>query len=151
MTTFIRRTGQALLASLTLALSCAASAAQFVEYDNYEIHYNAFNSSFVKPEIAQQNNLVRGKRRALVNVSVLKKQDDGSLKAVNALVSGKATNLISQEQQMKFSKIDEGKAIYYIGSFGFTDAQVMRIALDVQPDPNKPAYTISFEQKFYMD
>ncbi|MCV6588725.1 MAG: DUF4426 domain-containing protein [Marinobacterium sp.] len=150
MTTLRKRLCQSLAATL-LCLGSGIQAAQFVEFDNYEIHYNAFNSSFVKPEIAQQNNLVRGKRRALVNVSVLQKQSDGTLKAVNALVSGSATNLIGQEQQMKFNKIDEGKAIYYIGSFGFTDAQVMRIGLDVQPDPNKPAYTINFEQKFYTD
>jgi len=150
MRSLITRTGLWLAAAL-FSLSGTVQAAQFVEFDNYEIHYNAFNSSFVKPEIAQQNGLVRGKRRALVNVSVLQKQDDGSLKAVNALVSGVATNLISQQQHMKFNKIDEGKAIYYIGSFGFTDSQVMRIALDVQPDPNRPAYTINFEQKFYTD
>lgn len=150
MTNLMKRLAQTLAVTL-FCLGSSAQAAQFVEYDDYEIHYNAFNSSFVKPEIAQQNNLVRGKRRALVNVSVLKKQPDGSVKAVNALVSGKATNLISQEQQMQFVKIDEGKAIYYIGSFGFTDSQVMRIALDVQPDPNRPAYTINFEQKFYTD
>jgi len=150
MRRMMTRIGQ-LMAAVLFCLGSSVQAAQFVEYDDYEIHYNAFNSSFVKPEIAQQNNLVRGKRRALVNVSVLKKQADGSLKAVNALVSGKATNLISQVQQMSFNKIDEGKAIYYIGSFGFTDSQIMRIALNVQPDPAKPAYTINFEQKFYTD
>ena len=151
MTKMMIRFGQGLLASLICLFSLGAGAAQFVEYDDYKIHYNAFNSSFIKPDIAQANGLVRGKRRALVNVSVLEKQDDGSKKAVNALVSGEATNLISQKQQMTFVRIDEGRAVYYIGSFGFTDDQVMRIGLTVQPDPNQPAYEIKFEQKFFTD
>ena len=151
MTKMMIRFGQGLLDSLICLFSLGAGAAQFVEYDDYEIHYNAFNSSFIKPDIAQANGLVRGKRRALVNVSVLEKQDDGSKKAVNALVSGEATNLISQKQQMTFVRIDEGRAVYYIGSFGFTDDQVMRIGLTVQPDPNQPAYEIKFEQKFFTD
>lgn len=143
------------LAGLALAslmfLAGHVQAEQFVEYGDYEIHYNAFNSSFVRPEIAKAAGILRGKRRALVNVSVLKKDDNGRLKPVVAHVSGEAVNLISQRQEMTFKKIDEGNAIYYIGSFGFTDDQVIRISLQVQPDPNKPAIAIKLEQKFFTD
>ncbi|MGB0466443.1 MAG: DUF4426 domain-containing protein [Pontibacterium sp.] len=138
----------ALSAGLTLS---SAQAEQFVAFDNYEIHYNAFNSRFVTPKVAQANGLQRSKRQAMVNVSVLKVEPDGQKKAVAAFVSGTASNLLQQTQTLAFKKIDEGKAIYYIGQFGFSDDMMVRIDLQVQPDPNKAAYTLKLEQRFYAD
>ncbi|MBA4503655.1 DUF4426 domain-containing protein [Marinobacterium marinum] len=140
-----------LLAVAALAFSPLSWAEQAISDGVYEIHYNAFNSSFITPEVAQQNGLMRSKYRALVNVSVLKLQDDGSKQAVTAIVSGQAANLIGQAQQLEFKKIDEGKALYYIGGFRFTEDEQLKISLSVQPDPNKPAYNIEFDQRFYVD
>jgi len=147
--TLLRR----LLSTAVLALLVAlpAQAAQFIAYGDYEIHYNAFNSSFVEPDVAKTYGLKRGKRRAMLNVSVLKKDGDGKMKPISALVSGSAANLLDQRQEMEFIKIDEGNAIYYIGQFGFSDDMVMRLQVQVQPDPNKPAYNLQFEQRFYTD
>jgi len=140
-----------LLLSVTLLFSTAALAEQMVADGRYEIHYNAFNSSFITPEVAQLNNITRSKYRALVNVSVLRLEGDGSKTPVTAIVNGKAANLLGQAQQMEFQKIDEGNALYYIGSFRFTEEERLKISLNVQPDPNQPAYSIEFEQTFYVD
>ncbi len=139
-----------LLLGAALLLSPQALADQFVAYGDYEIHYNAFNSSFLQPDIAQEYGLQRGKRRAMVNVSVLKREGDEK-KPVSALVRGQASNLLEQTQEMEFKKVDEGQAIYYIGAFGFSDDMQMRISLSIQPDPNQPAYDLQFVQKFYAD
>lgn len=140
-----------LLAVAALVFSPVALAEQSISDGRYEIHYNAFNSSFITPEVAQQNGLVRSKYRALVNVSVLEVQQDGSKKATTAIVSGQASNLLNQVQQLEFKKIDEGNALYYIGGFRFTEDEQLKITLSVQPDPNSPAYDIEFEQRFYVD
>eukprot|EP01155_Anaeramoeba_flamelloides_P025041 Anaeramoba_flamelloidesa812115_32.p3 GENE.a812115_32~~a812115_32.p3 ORF type:complete len:151 (+),score=22.98 a812115_32:176-628(+) len=140
-----------LLAVAALVFSPLTLAEQMMSDGHYEIHYNAFNSSFITPEVAQQNGLIRSKYRALVNVSVLEIQDDGSKKAATAIVSGQAANLIGQAQQLEFKKIDEGNALYYIGGFRFTEDEQLKITLSVQPDPNKPAYNIEFDQRFYVD
>ncbi|GAA0697804.1 DUF4426 domain-containing protein [Marinobacterium maritimum] len=140
-----------LLAVAALVFSPVTLAEQMMSDGQYEIHYNAFNSSFITPEVAQQNNLVRSKYRALVNVSVLEIGEDGSKKATTAIVSGQAANLIGQAQQLEFKKIDEGNALYYIGGFRFTEDEQLKITLSVQPDPNKPAYSIEFDQRFYVD
>lgn len=139
-----------LAVGFSLLLSHTASAGQFVTYDNYEIHYNAFNSTFIQPDIAQAIGFQRSKRKALINVSVLK-VEEGKKTPVGAFVSGKATSLIQTSQTLQFKKVDEGDAIYYLSDFGFTDDQVLRFKLDVQPDPNKPAYSVQFEQRFYED
>lgn len=137
------------ISSLAL-LSQPLLAEQYVAYGDYEIHYIAFNSTFVEPDVAKSVGIQRSKRQALVNVSVLKVTDDGK-KPVTATVKGTATNLIPQTQEIRFKKVDEGDAIYYLGQFGHMDNQVIRLSLDVQPDPNQPAYTIKFEQKFYEE
>ncbi|WP_286236653.1 DUF4426 domain-containing protein [Neptuniibacter halophilus] len=139
----------ALIAAVSL-LSQPLLAEQLVAHGEYEIHYNAFNSTFIQPDVAQKVGISRSKRKALVNVSVLKVNGDQKT-AVSAVVTGKATNLIQQSQEIRFNKVDEGDAIYYLGEFGFTDDQVIRLALEVQPDPNQPAFNVAFEQKFYEE
>ena len=133
-----------------LVVSLASYAEQFVTYDNYEIHYNAFNSTFITPDVAKATGFSRSKRKALVNVSVLKVEGDKRT-PVGAFVTGEVSSLIQTKQDLRFKKIDEGDAIYYLSDFGFTDDQVLRFEIQVQPDPNTPAYGIQFEQRFYAD
>ncbi|WP_271272702.1 DUF4426 domain-containing protein [Aliamphritea hakodatensis] len=126
-------------------------AEQKVTQGKYEVHYNAFNSTFLQPNVAQSYGIQRGKTRGLLNVSVLEKQADGSTKPVVAVVNGKATNLTSQEQALKFRQIRETNALYYIAEYAFTDDQVLRFNLQVQADPESAATNIKFEQRFYAD
>ena len=139
----------ALLFSFTLVNS--AQAEQSLTQNGYEVHYNAFNSGFLTPEVAQANGLTRSKVMALLNVSVLKIEDDGTKRPVNALVSGEAKNLIGQIKTISFKKIDEGDAIYYLGSFRFSDEEMLNFDLDVQPDPNQSPISVRFSQTFYED
>ncbi|MCP8686241.1 DUF4426 domain-containing protein [Marinobacterium sedimentorum] len=150
LTPTVRHAVQGLLAGLALSASLA-QADQFVAYGDYEVHYNAFNSTFVEPQVAQSYGLTRSKTLALINVSVLQKASDGSKTPVTAIVKGSASNLIGQSSDISFKKIEETGALYYIGGLPFSNEQLMRIVLDVQPDPNQPAYSIQLEQTFYAE
>lgn len=136
---------------LLLLTTQVAVAEQSIETDRYVIHYNAFNSSIVAPEVAQKHNLQRSRYTAMLNVAVFKKQDDGTQQAVSAILSGDVANLMQQSQQVSFTPIKEDKALYYIGSFTFVNEEVMHLVINVQPDPNQPATTIRFVQKFYTE
>lgn len=140
-----------LLTMLAATFAYPAMAEQMVSHGDYMIHYNAFNSSFLQPEVASAYGIQRSKTKGLLNVSVLQKQADGSTKPVSAVIEGEVANLIAQKQTLSFSKVEETNALYYIGDFGFTDDQVLRFTLKVQPNPNQPAYDINFEQRFYVD
>jgi hypothetical protein len=145
---------QKLLTLILLVASTAftgAQAEQSLTQNGYEVHYNAFNSGFLTPEVAQANGLTRSKVKALLNVSVLKLENDGSKRPVNALVSGEARNLIGQIKRISFKKIDEGDAIYYLGEFRFSDEELLNFDLEVQPDPNQSAIKVRFSQTFYED
>ena len=128
----------------------SAQAEQFKVFDSYEVHYNAFNSSFLPPEVASAYDLKRGKYRALMNIAVLR-AEDGDKASVRATVSGTMKNLIGQMQKLNFTEIREGEAVYYIASFRFTDDEVLMFDVNVQPDPNTPAYSMKFKQHFYAD
>ncbi|MGY8868967.1 MAG: DUF4426 domain-containing protein [Pseudomonadales bacterium] len=136
---------------LLLLVSPAALAEQSIETDRYIIHYNAFNSSIVAPEVAQRHNLLRSRYTAMLNIAVFEKQKDGSKQAVKAVLSGNVANLIQQTQQISFTPIKEDKALYYIGSFNFGNEEIMHVTIDVQPDPNQAATKIRFDQKFYTE
>ncbi|HSG02807.1 MAG TPA: DUF4426 domain-containing protein [Marinobacterium sp.] len=140
-----------------LVLLCAAlltsltQAEQSLTKNGYEIHYNAFNSSFITPEVAQKNGLTRSKVLALLNVSVLKVDANGGKTPVTAIISGEARNLLQQIKPLEFTKIDEGNAIYYLSSFRFSDEELLNFVLKVQPDPNMSPIEVRFSQTFYED
>ena len=141
----------ALLLWASLALPHLAFAEQLATFGPYQVHYNAFNSRFIPPEVAQVNGLIRSKNIGYINVSVLKTSDDASPVAITAKVSGTAKDLAGRSQTLSFKTIDEGEAIYYLGQFGFTNNTQLRFTLLVQPDANQPADVITFEQTFFLD
>src|SRR5210317_1710479 len=142
---------RALLLLCVALVAPLSQAEQSLTQNGYEVHYNAFNSGFLTPEVAQANGLTRSKVMALLNVSVLKIGDDGSKKPVNALVSGEAKNLLQQVKTLSFKKIDEGDAIYYLSSFRFSDEELLNFDLEIQPDPNQSPIKVRFSQTFYED
>lgn len=136
---------------LLLLTTQVALAEQSIETERYVIHYNAFNSSIVAPEVAKTHNLQRSRYTAMLNVAVFEKQEDGTQKAVPAILSAQVANLMQQSQDVTFTLIKEDKALYYIGSFRFGNEEVMHLVINVQPDPNQAATTIRFDQKFYTE
>ena len=138
-------------ALLSLPFTGSLHAEQMFSDEHYEIHYNAFNSTLIPAEVASRHGLTRSGNRGLINIAVLEKQPDGSTSPANALVTGSARNLVQQVQNIEFQEITEADAIYSIGSFQFTNEDLLTIQLDVQPDPERPAYQIEFQQTFYVD
>lgn len=138
------------LAALLLC-TLPALAEQKIERGNYIVHYNAFNSTMVAPEVAQQHQLARSRFTAMLNVAVFEKLSDGTVKAVTADLSAQAKNLLQQHQDIQFTPIKEGDALYYIGTFTFANEEVKHLSIQVQPQAKIPAIKINFDQKFYTD
>lgn len=72
---------------MSLCLSLPALAEQKQSYGDLDVHYSAFNSGFLQPEIAAATGLVRSKTQGVVNVAVLKAGTASSAK-----VSGTVKN-----------------------------------------------------------
>ena len=136
-----------MLALFTIA--APAKAAQFEQVGDYQIHYNTFTTGFLQPEVAQAYGIVRSRYQAMINISVLKKQADGSYKPVEALVTGDVANLAGQSVNLAFRTIREPNAVYQITTFNFTEDEPTRFRLKVRFDPNIEPYDLSFIRRFY--
>jgi hypothetical protein len=130
---------------IALCLSLPALAERKLSFGDLDVHYIAFNSSFLQPDIAAANGLVRSKTLGVVNISVLK-----AGKASNASVSGAVTDLVGRSQPLSFKQVTEGDAIYYLAQFPFTQREMLRFTLTVRA-ADGVAHSVDFNQEFFPD
>ena len=130
---------------MSLCLSLPALAEQKQSYGDLDVHYSAFNSGFLQPEIAAATDLVRSKSQGVVNVAVLKAGT-----ASSAQVSGTVKNLLGQSTALSFKEVKEGKAIYYLAQFPFEQRETLRFTLNVTAADGVP-HSFDFNQEFFPD
>lgn len=143
-----------LRSAFLLLLSVAATnaaAEQFRDFGTYRVHYNAFNSTIIAPEIAQAYGLDRSRFRGILNVTVQRKDGQSPWPAAQARVEATATNLAGRVRRIDMQEIQEGEAIYYIGEFPVTDRETMEFEIQVRPQGSNQSYPISFRQQFFID
>lgn len=128
-------------------VSFASLAEQKFVKNDWDIHYIAFPSSFLEPEVAKQYGLTRSKYQAVINISVL--DNTNKDKAQRAYVSGKAKNLLGQNTQLSFKQIEEGEAIYYLAQLQYYDNQPVEISIDIQQ--GNRTEKIKFKKTFYVE
>lgn len=130
---------------MSLCLSLPALAEQKQSYGDLDVHYSAFNSGFLQPEVAAATGLVRSKTQGVVNVAVLKAGTASSAK-----VSGAVKNLLGQSTALSFKEVKEGKAIYYLAQFPFEQRETLRFTLNVTAADGVP-HSFDFNQEFFPD
>lgn len=136
---------------LAWLLAVGAQAQQYERVGNYQIHYSAINTSFLTPEVAAAYDIQRSQVMALLNVSVLEEQEDGTTRPANAWVSGRVGNLAGQTQNLAFRTVRDGEAIYHLATFRIQEDEPMRFELEVGYDRNADPARVGFMQRFYID
>lgn len=140
------------LAGILLMLATGVTrAGQFEDFGDYQVHYNVFPSSFLTPEIAKQYELVRSKSIGIVNVSILRKTEDGTFKPVNGQVEGKVINDIQQNRFLAFRRIDEGDAVYFIAQFQYIDGELLTFEIKANAPGAKQGMPIRVAQSLVND
>ncbi|PMG34795.1 hypothetical protein BCU97_02385 [Vibrio splendidus] len=136
-------------ALLTALVAFPNWAGQFKSIKDVEVHYSAFNSTFLTAQVAKQYQLKRNGYSAILNISVL---DNSSLgkPATTAKVSGTAKNLVGNTRTLKFREIKEGDAIYYLAEFPVTHEENITFTIDINAGL-KGAGPLRFTQKFYIE
>lgn len=147
----MKRILQALGLIWLLLAAATAQAEQFERVGDYQIHYSAVNTRFLTPEVAAAYDIPRSKVTALLSVSVLEEQPDGSTKPVPAVVNGRVGNLAGQSQPLAFRTVREGDAIYQLATFRIQPDEPMRFTLDVRYDRNAAPAEVAFIQRFFID
>lgn len=136
-----------IITALLITFSLSSIAEQKQDFSNLEVHYIALPSMFLEPEIATQYGLKRSKYIGLVNISVLDKKQKSMPIEANLIGSGR--NLIGQTIQLEFKKIKEGKSIYYIATYPFTNEEIVKF--DVQIKAQDKTHRLKFQHKFYVE
>lgn len=117
----------------------------------YDVHYSAFNSTFLDPAVAKQYGLVRSKAMGVINVSVIQRQPDGSTKAVRSVIEGRVSNEIQQQKMLGFQQVSEGEAIYYLAQVQFNEAKRLTFDLTLYPQGQTEALYHRFSHVFFND
>ncbi|WP_059021991.1 DUF4426 domain-containing protein [Vibrio coralliirubri] len=136
-------------ALLTALFALPSSAGQFKNIKDVEVHYSAFNSTFLTSQVAKQYKLKRNGYSAILNISVLDKASLGK-PATTAKITGTAKNLVGNTRTLKFREIKEGDAIYYLAEFPVTHEENITFDIDVNAGL-KGTGPLRFTQKFYIE
>ncbi|MGQ0657230.1 MAG: DUF4426 domain-containing protein [Chromatiales bacterium] len=134
---------------LLAALPVVTASEQSVTFGDYTIHYSAFTTDLLQPEVAQAYQITRSKGRALLNVSVLKKLMGTTGKPVRATVKATAATLNAQLRTIDVRELNDNGAVYYIGEFPVGNEETLKFKLEVTPEGEPSPYTATFDQQFF--
>lgn len=121
------------------------------KFGDYTVHYNVFNSTDIPAQVAEAYKLVRGKDRALVNISLTKTENGSTSLGLPAVVSGVSKNLMQQRQRLKFIEIKEADATYYLAPLVFTNEEVLHFEVQVKAADNSRPLKLNFSRTLYTD
>jgi len=138
------------IACLVLAFnahSAQEQGAQYKELGPWQVHYIAFPSTFIQPQIAKTYGLERSGYKGIVNISILKNDTDKT--AQKATLQGTARNLLGNKQSLNFKEVVEGDSVYYLAQVDYTNEEILRFEIEIQQ--GNQFQTLKFQQKFYVD
>jgi len=134
------------LISLCLALPVLAADAAKPErkqvFGDVTVHYSAFTSSMLQPDIAAATGLTRSKNQGVLNVAVLK-----ASKPAMAVVSGTVQDLTGRSNPLSFRQITDRGAVYYIAQFKIEQAETLTFDLNVET--GGVSHKLSFNQEVF--
>ncbi|MFM5439332.1 DUF4426 domain-containing protein [Aeromonas enteropelogenes] len=130
---------------LALLMTLPLKAEQMKELGPWQVHYSAFNSSFLTPEVAKTYGLERSRYNGIINISVLDKQG----KAQTVGITGEAKNLTGTIRTLSFQEVKEGNAIYYLATLPYRNEDTYQFTLKIMGAGQQQ--TLSFQQTFYVD
>lgn len=138
-----------LLGTMLVLVGTGARAEQSSTFGDYTVHYSAFTTDILTPEVAKSYGIQRSKSRALLNISVLKKIMGTTGQPVRARVQAAATNLSSQLRQLTVRELNDGGAIYYIAETAVADGETLKFSITVTPEGGTASTTVTFDQQFF--
>ena len=113
----------------------------------YEVHFSAFESTFLTPEIAKTYQLTRSRYQAVINVAVLDTRKGNA--ATQVVLKGYANNLLGHQVDFNFKEVKEEQAIYYLEQLTYTNEETFRFYLTLQTPEGE--FPVKFVKKFYVN
>lgn len=134
------------ICTMMLMLSAPVHAEQKQTLGQWDVHYIAFPTTFLTPEIAKANGFIRSKYNAIINISVL---DKDTQKAQRIDIRGTARNLIGTTKELKFKRVIDGEAIYYLAPLSFRHKE--NYTFDIVINQRGESQILTFKQEMFVD
>jgi predicted small lipoprotein YifL len=131
------------------AQTAAPSEPTHQVFGDFEVHYNALRTDELAPEVARAYGIERSANRVMLNVSLLRKNPDGSTTPVDGRVSATAYNLNGQLKDLQMRRITEGSSVYFIGEVGISGSEILVFDIDASPLDQSATYTVQFKREFF--
>ncbi len=121
----------------------------FRDFGDHVVHYRAFRSDEISPQIARAHGLTRSRNRALINIALVRKRPDALGQPVPGEVGLVARNLLGQQKTVSVREIEDGESIYYIAETSVSHNETVIFELTVSPDDHDVTYRLNFSQQFH--
>ena len=146
-----RLTFFALLLALTLLSPLSVLAENSTTAGGYTVHYNAFTTSTLTPEVAKAYDIQRSKYRGMLNVSIIREKEGTTGTSVPASVDVKTMLLTGQNMPLTMREIKDQDAVYYIGEFPVQNEQKVNFVIEVTPEGTDDVFIVNMTQQFFTD
>jgi hypothetical protein len=123
------------------------------DFGEYVVHFNALSTAELPAEVARGYNITRSKNRAMLNVSIIRKEEGTTGRPVTGSVSARATNLTGQLKTVEMREIIEegGAAVYYIGETQVANGETLIYTIDVTPINENSRFSATYKKQFFTD
>ena len=135
-----------------LVVSCGVQAQQSQDFDHHEVHYNALNTSQLSPAMAQAYGIRRSSSRALLVITILKKESDTLRTPVKGTVKANGINLTGQRRNIDMSEVsDQQGAVYYLGQLPVHNMEIYDFTVQLEIEGENKPMVVEFRQQFYTE
>lgn len=147
----IKNFSSCILFAVLSILSFGTFAEKSMDFGDYTVHFNAFRSDSLTPEIAKAYQLTRRNNRMVVNITVRKRGIDGKTSPSKAKVTGFASNLTGQVKNLEFKEIHEGDAVYYLAQAQVSNRETLKFDIKATPEGESITAKVKFTQQFFTE
>jgi len=116
-----------LLLLCLLLLSLEALAERKVNLGGLEVHYNAFNASYLQKNIAEAAGIIHSGKQGVINITVL---IAGTPTAVT--IKGERRDLLGKKTELSFHENRYQGSVYYLAQFPILQREVLRFFIELQ-------------------
>ena len=139
------------LMAFLLGLLAPAAHAGSKDFGDYQVLWSVLPSTFLAPEVAQANNLQRSRSIGIVNIAIMRENEDGTLAPVTGQVEGKVTNNVQQVRFLAFRRIQEGDAVYFIAEYQYASGELMTFNVIARPTGAGDDFPVRFSHTLFND
>ena len=133
------------------AQTAAPSEPTHQDFGDFEVHYNALRTDQLAPDVARAYGIERSANRVMLNVTLLRRNPDGSTTPVDGTVTASAYNLNGQLKDLQMRRITEGTSFYFIGEVGINGTEILVFDIDAVPGGQASKYSVQFKREFFSD